>query len=68
MNARMIGATISVLRKKCGLTQADLAEKLSISNKTISKWENGLGYPDITVLYVLSRILGCTVEEFFESR
>ena len=42
MNAKMIGATISTLRKKNQLTQAELAEKLNISNKTVSKWENGI--------------------------
>ena len=68
MNARMIGATISVLRKKCGLTQADLAEKLSISNKTISKWENGQGYPDITHLPILSKLLGVSIDDLLADK
>ena len=49
MNAKMIGATRSALRKRSGLTQAELAEKLNISNKTISKWENGQGYPTLPI-------------------
>ena len=63
MNAKMIGATISVLRKRSGLTQAELAEKLNISNKTISKWENGQGYPDITYLPMISKLLGVSVDD-----
>ena len=63
MNAKMIGATISALRKRSGLTQAELAEKLNISNKTISKWENGQGYPDITYLPMISKLLGVSVDD-----
>lgn len=62
MNAKMIGATIAVLRRKIGLTQAELAEKLNISNKTISKWENGQGFPDITYLPMLSKVLNVSVD------
>ena len=57
-----IGASIARLRKKQGLTQARLAEMLCVSNKTVSKWERGVGYPEITQLYSLSRILGTTVD------
>ncbi len=42
MDAKTIGTTISELRKKIGLTQAGLAEKLNVSDKTVSKWENGI--------------------------
>ena len=63
MNAKMIGATISALRKRSGLTQAELADKLNISNKTISKWENGQGYPDITYLPMISKLLGVSVDD-----
>ena len=62
MNAKMIGTTISALRRKCGLTQAELAEKLNISNKTISKWENGLGYPEITQLPAIAALFGVSVD------
>lgn len=63
MNAKMIGATIAALRKKNGLTQAELAEKLNISNKTISKWENGQGFPDITNLPMISKLLGVSIDD-----
>jgi len=68
MNAKRIGATISALRKKNGLTQAELAEKLNISNKTISKWENGQGYPDITHLPMISKLLGVSVDDLLADK
>ena len=64
MNAKMIGATISALRKRSGLTQAELAEKLNISNKTISKWENGVNQPDISALRTICQIFGISTEDF----
>ena len=63
MNAKMIGASIAALRKRIGLTQAELAEKLNISHKTISKWENGQGYPDITHLPMISKLLGVSIDD-----
>jgi len=63
MDANKIGKFISVLRKEKGLTQSALAEKLNISNRTVSKWENGDGYPDITILPELARIFGVSVDE-----
>ena len=68
MNAKMIGATISALRKKNGLTQAELAEKLNISNKTVSKWENGQGYPDIVHLPMISKLLGVSVDDLLSEK
>ncbi len=62
MNAKSIGNTIAKLRKKCGMTQAALAEKLNISDKTVSKWESGQGYPDITLFPLLSSVFGVTID------
>ena len=62
-----VGASIARLRKKQGLTQTALAELLCVSNKTVSKWERGAGYPEITPLYALSRILGTTVDTLLMS-
>lgn len=62
-----IGATIARLRKKQGLTQNQLAKMLCISNKTVSKWERCAGYPEITQLLSLSRILGTTVDTLMMS-
>lgn len=62
MDPKILGGIIAQLRKKSGFTQAELAEKLSISDKTVSRWENGLGYPEITQFPALSKIFGVTVD------
>lgn len=62
-----LGSTIARLRKKQGLTQSALADLLHVSNKTVSKWERGAGYPEITQLYSLSRILDTTVDALLMS-
>ncbi len=58
-----IAENIVRLRKKLGLTQDALAEKLYVSNKTVSKWERGAGFPEITQLPRLARVLGVSVDE-----
>lgn len=55
--------TIRVLREKMGLTQKQLAERLSVSDKTVSKWETGRGLPDITILEPLAAQLRVSVAE-----
>ncbi|MBQ9773800.1 MAG: helix-turn-helix domain-containing protein [Clostridia bacterium] len=62
MSELATGANIARLRQQQGLTQAALAERLFVSNKTVSKWERGLGYPEITLLPSLARVLGTTVD------
>lgn len=57
-----IASNIVKLRRKKGLTQSALAEKLYVSNKTVSKWERGAGYPEITQLISLSKILGVSID------
>ena len=57
-----IGVNIARLRKKRGMTQTELAQALYVSNKTVSKWERGLGYPEITQLPSIARLLGTTVD------
>lgn len=66
MDAINTGGFICKLRKEKGLTQAALAEKLNISNRTVSKWENGDGFPDITILPELSEALGVSVDELLK--
>ena len=53
-----IGNLINKLRKEKGMTQLQLAEKLHISDKTVSKWERGLGCPDVSLLTDLSGVFG----------
>ena len=57
------GRLIAELRKKQGLTQQQLADKLNLSNKTISKWESGSGSPDISNLPILAEALEISVDE-----
>ncbi|MBR5614398.1 MAG: helix-turn-helix domain-containing protein [Clostridia bacterium] len=62
MEAKSIGSTIAKLRKKSGMTQQTLAQKLDVSDKAVSKWENGQGYPDITIFPRLSALFGVSVD------
>lgn len=66
MNTISFGNTLSKLRKKNGFTQLQLAEKLNVSDKTVSKWENGGGYPEITILPLLSEIFGVSIDYLFK--
>lgn len=52
------GTLIRTLRTRLGLTQRELAERLTVSDRTISKWERGLGCPDISLLAPLAAALG----------
>ncbi|MBQ7100690.1 MAG: helix-turn-helix transcriptional regulator, partial [Clostridia bacterium] len=52
---------ISELRKASGLTQAQLAEKLSYSDKSVSKWERGDGVPDVVVMQKMAELFGVTL-------
>lgn len=63
MDRYVTGETIKALREKRQLTQAALAEELNVSDKTVSKWETGKGYPDITLLEPLAGALGVTLTE-----
>ena len=63
MNQYVTGAVIRELREKKNLTQAELAEKLCVSDKTISKWETAKGYPDISLLEPIARVFGVSITE-----
>ncbi|MGN0425899.1 MAG: helix-turn-helix domain-containing protein [Acetatifactor sp.] len=63
MNQYVTGAVIRELREKNRMTQLQLAEKLCVSDKTISKWETGKGYPDITLLEPLANVFQISVAE-----
>jgi len=66
MNTYVTGSTIRQLREAKGLTQAELAETLSVSAKTISKWETAKGLPDISLLEPLAAALGVSVLELMQ--
>lgn len=63
MNPYVTGTMIRRLREERKLTQAELAEKLKVSDKAVSKWETGRGYPDITLLEPIADALGISVME-----
>lgn len=63
---KQIGANIASYRKRLGLTQAGLAEKLNYSDKAISKWERGESVPDVLILYQLAELYQITVNELVE--
>lgn len=63
MNTYVTGAIIRRLREEKKLTQLELAEQLHVSDKSVSKWETGKGYPDITLIEPLAAALGISVPE-----
>lgn len=65
MNEYISGTTIKELREKQGFTQLELAEKIGVSDKAISKWETGKGLPDITMVEPLADALNISIIELF---
>ena len=63
MDHYVTGAVIRSLREKMGMTQAELAGKLCVSDKAVSKWENGRGFPDVSLLEPLGQALHISVAE-----
>ena len=63
MNTYITGTTIKRLREEKDLTQLQLAEKIGVSSKTVSKWETAKGLPDISLIEPLSKALGVSVME-----
>ena len=65
MNQYVTGAMIKRLREEKRITQQQLAEIMNVSDKAVSKWETGRGYPDITLIEPLAEALGVSVIELF---
>ncbi|MET3575612.1 helix-turn-helix domain-containing protein [Bhargavaea ullalensis] len=63
MDSSKIGGLIARLRKEKGYTQKELADRLNLSDRTISKWERGRGFPDVSLLPDLSALLGSNIED-----
>ena len=61
------GNIIRQLRKDLGLSQAQLAEKLKVQNTTVSRWETGDGYPDISILLELTKVLNIKIGDLLDS-
>lgn len=63
METRTIGKFITTLRKASGMTQKELAEKLNVSDKTVSRWERDEGAPDLSLIPVIAEVFGVTCDE-----
>ena len=68
MDQTTTGQFIKNMRKECGLTQREVAEKLNISEKTVSKWETGKGLPDVGLMLPLCKILKISVNELLSGQ
>ena len=68
MNYETIGKFIQSKRKEKGLTQKELAQKLGVTDKAVSKWERGLGCPDVSILEILAKELDTSILEILKGR
>lgn len=68
METQTIGKFITALRKAAGMTQKELAEKLNISDKTVSRWEREESAPDLTLIPVIAEIFGVTCDELLRGQ
>lgn len=65
---KTLGALIAQTRKEKGMTQLELAEKLGVTDKAVSKWERDLSCPDIQSLPTLAEVLGLSLEELMQGK
>ena len=68
MKKKTLGMMISSLRKEKGMTQLELAEKMGVTDKAVSKWERDLSYPDLNSIPKLAEIFGVSVEDLMQNR
>lgn len=61
----VLAANILKYRKKCGLSQEELAQKLGVTFQAVSKWENAKAAPDITFLPIMADIFECSIDDIF---
>ncbi len=67
MDSRKFGEFIAMIRKEKGWTQTELAEKLNVTDKAVSRWERGLGFPDINTVKPLADALEVSILEIMQS-
>ena len=68
MDIQKIGKFLAQLRREQGMTQEQLGEKLGVTNKTVSRWENGNYLPPVEMLQALSEFYGLTINELLSAR
>ena len=66
MKKDTFGNMVAVLRKQKGMTQSELAEKMGVTDKAVSKWERDLSFPDVSSIPKLAEILGVSVDELMQ--
>jgi len=66
MNKQTFGNMVATLRKQNGMTQLDLAEKMGVTDKAVSKWERDLSFPDVNSIPKLAEIFDVTVDELMQ--
>lgn len=65
---KSLGALITEARRKNGMTQLELAEKMGVTDKAVSKWERDLSCPDVNSLPQLAEVLGLSIEELLQGK
>ena len=68
MDAKAFGAFLAALRKEKQMTQKQLAEQLHVTDKAVSKWERGVGLPDLSNMETLAEVLGITLAELIQCK
>ena len=68
MNQKNIGEFLKCLRKEKGLTQEQFAEQLGVTDKAVSRWETGKGYPDIETIEEIAKIFNVTINDVLSGR
>ena len=68
MNKQLFGAYVAENRKRLGMTQTQLAARLHVTDKAVSKWERGLSYPDVTLLEPLAEALSVSIDALLRCR
>jgi len=68
MDAKRFGAFLQQRRKELGLKQADLSERIHVTDKAVSRWERGVGFPDIKLLEPLAQALELSLTELLQCR
>ena len=68
MEKETFGNMVAALRKKKGMTQLELAEKMGVTDKAVSKWERDLSFPDVNTIPKLAEIFNVTVDELIQAK
>lgn len=68
MDNERFGAFVAQIRKEQGLTQKELADRLNVTDKAVSKWETGKGFPDLKLLEPLAQVLGVSLVELMQGK